>query len=121
MKKFYNNDREGARKSGKKFGSGGSSWKGAGAATRPGMHDATCGKCGVACQVPFRPTGNRPIFCSNCFKTEDGFGPKRLDDKRPGKSFGGGSDSNAKIEQALKHIEAKLDALIEALTSDEEM
>ncbi|MDQ3239755.1 MAG: hypothetical protein M3P33_04480 [bacterium] len=34
------------------------------------MHQATCSKCGKDCTVPFKPTGNRPLFCSNCFKTE---------------------------------------------------
>lgn len=32
------------------------------------MHDAVCNKCGKRCQVPFRPTGQRPIFCSDCFE-----------------------------------------------------
>lgn len=36
-------------------------------AGRPMMHQATCGKCGRDCEVPFRPTGSRPVFCSECF------------------------------------------------------
>ncbi len=39
---------------------------------RPAMHPATCSKCGKACQVPFIPTGNRPIFCTSCFKEQGG-------------------------------------------------
>ena len=31
------------------------------------MHDATCADCGSACQVPFLPTQDRPVYCSDCF------------------------------------------------------
>ena len=31
------------------------------------MHDATCADCGNACQVPFMPTQDRPVYCSDCF------------------------------------------------------
>lgn len=39
---------------------------------RAEMHPAVCSKCGKSCSVPFKPTGNRPIFCSNCFEQEGG-------------------------------------------------
>ncbi len=48
---------------------------------RPPMHSAVCSKCGAACQVPFKPTGNRPLFCNDCFKLEGG-GNRRNDDRR---------------------------------------
>lgn len=28
------------------------------------MHKAICSECGRECEVPFWPTGDRPIFCS---------------------------------------------------------
>lgn len=34
---------------------------------RPQMHKAICADCGRECEVPFRPTGDRPVFCSDCF------------------------------------------------------
>jgi CxxC-x17-CxxC domain-containing protein len=36
------------------------------------MHDATCDECKRPCQVPFRPTGDRPIYCKNCFDKRGG-------------------------------------------------
>jgi CxxC-x17-CxxC domain-containing protein len=39
---------------------------------RPQMHRATCSECGDSCEVPFRPTGDKPVFCSNCFAGKDG-------------------------------------------------
>jgi CxxC-x17-CxxC domain-containing protein len=31
------------------------------------MHPATCAECGKETQVPFRPSGDRPVYCSDCF------------------------------------------------------
>jgi len=48
-------------------GSGGGG--GGGGFSRPReMHDATCARCGNETQVPFRPTGARPVYCSDCFR-----------------------------------------------------
>ena len=32
------------------------------------MHDATCAECGKTCQVPFKPDGSRPVYCSDCYQ-----------------------------------------------------
>jgi CxxC-x17-CxxC domain-containing protein len=29
--------------------------------------DTVCSKCGKACQVPFRPSNTRPVYCKDCF------------------------------------------------------
>jgi len=31
------------------------------------MHEATCAACGITTQVPFRPSGDRPVYCRDCF------------------------------------------------------
>jgi CxxC-x17-CxxC domain-containing protein len=31
------------------------------------MHEAICAECGVTTQVPFRPSGDRPVYCRECF------------------------------------------------------
>lgn len=31
------------------------------------MYDAVCARCGKACKVPFQPTEDRPVYCSECF------------------------------------------------------
>ena len=46
------------------------------------MHTATCAKCGKSCQVPFRPTGDKPVYCSDCFKNKDGGMSPRRDEGR---------------------------------------
>ena len=32
------------------------------------MHPATCASCGKDCQVPFKPSGEKPVYCSDCFQ-----------------------------------------------------
>ncbi|MDR1563628.1 MAG: zinc-ribbon domain containing protein [Oscillospiraceae bacterium] len=31
------------------------------------MFEATCSSCGGVAKVPFKPDGNKPIYCSDCF------------------------------------------------------
>ena len=31
------------------------------------MFSATCSSCGREAQVPFRPSGTKPVYCSDCF------------------------------------------------------
>ena len=34
------------------------------------MSKATCSECSNICEVPFKPNGERPVFCSNCFMSK---------------------------------------------------
>jgi CxxC-x17-CxxC domain-containing protein len=34
------------------------------------MFSATCSNCGKEAQVPFRPTGSKPVYCSDCFTSQ---------------------------------------------------
>ncbi|KKR54681.1 MAG: hypothetical protein UT91_C0011G0046 [Parcubacteria group bacterium GW2011_GWA2_40_23] len=60
---------------------------------RPPMHPAVCDECGANCEVPFRPTGDRPIYCSSCFEKQNGgssrpsFGGNDRGDRRERPSF----------------------------------
>jgi CxxC-x17-CxxC domain-containing protein len=36
------------------------------------MFSATCSSCGREAQVPFRPTSGKPVFCSDCFRSQRG-------------------------------------------------
>ncbi len=31
------------------------------------MYTATCSSCGREARVPFRPSGSKPVYCSDCF------------------------------------------------------
>jgi CxxC-x17-CxxC domain-containing protein len=53
---------------------------------RPSMHSAVCADCGQSCEVPFKPTGDKPVYCSSCFGKKAGFDNSRFerrDSERP--------------------------------------
>ncbi len=68
------------------------------------MHRATCADCGKSCEVPFRPSGGKPVFCSNCFSRRDG----------SGSGSGSGSGPRRPDQSNKKHdeISAKLDKIL---------
>ena len=35
------------------------------------MHDVVCAECGRNTQVPFLPSNDRPVYCSDCFKNHN--------------------------------------------------
>ena len=58
--------REGGR--GGYSGGGSSGGYGGGFSSRPReMHKATCADCKQECEVPFKPSGDRPVYCKACF------------------------------------------------------
>ncbi len=94
---------------------------------RSSMHDATCSSCGKDCQVPFRPTGSRPIFCSICFDKQGGGGSEknfdkpRFGDKRKREFERENTIAENKNAEHLKsefaRLHAKLDSIMEILGS----
>lgn len=45
------------------------------------MFSATCDKCGQKCEVPFRPSSGKPIFCDKCFSKNKPTGGGRQGDQ----------------------------------------
>jgi CxxC-x17-CxxC domain-containing protein len=41
---------------------------GSGSRPQRPMHDVICNSCGRLTQVPFVPTGSRPVYCMDCFQ-----------------------------------------------------
>jgi CxxC-x17-CxxC domain-containing protein len=54
--------REGGRGGGFRGGGGGGFNRGP-----REMHKAVCSDCGKECEVPFKPSGDRPVYCKDCF------------------------------------------------------
>lgn len=50
-----------------RLGTGGGGGNGAPRGERT-MYATTCNQCGVDTEVPFKPTGSRPVLCSDCFR-----------------------------------------------------
>ena len=55
--------------SGDSSSSYGSSY-GSGYGSRREMHPAVCAQCGKQTEVPFVPSGTRPVYCSDCFSKQ---------------------------------------------------
>ena len=43
------------------------------------MHKSVCADCGKECEVPFKPTGDRPVYCTECWAKNR---PPRREDRR---------------------------------------
>ena len=51
------------------------------------MFSATCSSCGQEAQVPFQPSGDKPVYCSTCFEQRRGSANNR---PGGGNRYGGG-------------------------------
>jgi CxxC-x17-CxxC domain-containing protein len=60
------------------------------------MYSAVCDKCGKDCKVPFKPSSDKPIYCSDCFE--------QINENKNGAST-----------ELLEKIDKKLDYIIETL------
>lgn len=82
MRNFNNNRGGGSRGGGKRFGGGRDSGRGQSRDfNRQSMHHAVCDECGSDCEVPFRPTGDKPIYCNNCFQGKRDTGSSKFGKK----------------------------------------
>jgi CxxC-x17-CxxC domain-containing protein len=62
-----------ARKAERDSGGYGSYGGGGGGSRGPReMFTATCSSCGQEAQVPFQPSGDKPVYCSACFQQRGG-------------------------------------------------
>jgi len=127
MNNFRSGNRSGGR--GDSYGGGGNY---GGRDSRGGLqlHDAVCDQCGKDCQVPFRPSGNKPVYCSDCFEKQGGRDDNRSRGGRDSykKDFRGrdsgrpqqGGISDKSISQFVEKIDilnSKLDKIIDLLSS----
>lgn len=88
---------------------------------RPTMHRTICSNCGKECEVPFRPTGSKPVFCSDCFRSQGGSDNRRSDDRgsfRP--RFDNRNDRPQQSEQPnyrndFQALNTKLDKILQLL------
>ena len=53
---------------------GGGSYGGGSYGGQREMFTATCASCGNEARVPFQPRGDKPVYCSDCFRNQGGGG-----------------------------------------------
>jgi CxxC-x17-CxxC domain-containing protein len=61
-----------AQRDGGSYGGYGSSSSYGGGRGQREMFSATCSSCGKEAQVPFQPTSDKPVYCSDCFQQRGG-------------------------------------------------
>jgi CxxC-x17-CxxC domain-containing protein len=74
------------------------------------MYDAVCSECGNSCQIPFRPSNGRDVFCSRCFEKQDGSQterPERRSFDRPNAN----RTENRESGHGPAHFKAQFEAL----------
>ena len=68
------------------------------------MFETTCDRCKKRCEVPFKPSGGKPVYCSDCFRKNE--------------SFDQNNGANSTSSSDLNQINKKLDKILELLESD---
>ncbi|MFH1410256.1 MAG: CxxC-x17-CxxC domain-containing protein [Patescibacteria group bacterium] len=94
---------------------GGRGGFGGGDRGRPQMHRATCADCGNQCEVPFKPTGEKPVFCSECFEGS-GRGMSRPKREHSAPRFEDRPKAdNSELKEQLNKLDYKLDKILKML------
>ncbi len=81
------------------------------------MHHAVCSNCGRDCEVPFLPTNNKPVYCSDCFEkmgNDRGSSQSVRPTNQPANSEQGKSQLDA-INARLDGLNSKLEKILKLL------
>lgn len=81
------------------------------------MFSAVCAECGNRCQVPFKPTSNKPVYCNECFHKEDHSEARRPSRPREEENFKYDAQGVKfdKYKQEFEKLNLKLDTIIKSL------
>ncbi|MFA7201792.1 MAG: CxxC-x17-CxxC domain-containing protein [Candidatus Paceibacterota bacterium] len=94
------------------------------------LHEAVCDQCGNPCEIPFRPTPGKLVYCNECFKDkrEDGshagdvrFSPQNTPRFQASVRMTPNStpsrETNDVLKKQLELLNEKMDQLIQAVKS----
>ena len=116
-------DRDNGSRRGRDFGRRGYDDRGSG---RTQMHQAVCSNCGKTCEVPFRPNGSKPVYCSDCFQNNRGSDSRNFDSRNSGENFrrprfennreyGNKDKEHDNYSKQFAQLNAKLDTILTML------
>ena len=95
----FNRDNRGGRRYGGRDGG------------RREMYDAVCSNCGKNCKVPFHPTGDKPVYCSECFG-ERGGNDRRSSSRGDRYNQKPGQDNQRQFDDLHKKMDIIIDTLM---------
>ena len=94
------------------------------------MFKTTCSNCGKECEVPFKPTTGKPVYCSDCFEKMGGRNSDSRSERpernrpdfsnRPQSSMVDYSKQFEDLRSNIDAINRKMDKVIELLTPKSE-
>ncbi|MBW2974097.1 hypothetical protein KY366_00105 [Candidatus Woesearchaeota archaeon] len=85
------------------------------------MHKGICDKCGKECEVPFRPTEGKPLYCNDCFKDKSREAGSRSGFGRPIRESGPGPEFRKPVNnENFDIINKKLDKILNMLEAAKE-
>lgn len=79
------------------------------------MFKTICSKCNKECEVPFVPTGNRPVFCKDCFQSNRASEPKRSNFEDRGNIQVIRSTGQPQYKEQFEALNQKLDKILKIL------
>lgn len=117
-----NNNRSGRDNRGGGRGFGGGRDRGMRDSGPREMFKTVCSNCGKDCEVPFRPTSGKPVYCSDCFETMGGRSADGGRNERPERRDRPSFDrhqTSARVDNSkqFEDFNKKLDKIIELLTA----
>jgi CxxC-x17-CxxC domain-containing protein len=91
------------------------------------MHSAICASCKKTCEVPFRPNGDKPVYCRDCFAGRAAMGGERSSRKdfrkesgqfnqnenkfTPRQNFNLNSSSNQSDKPMIEDLKKQIDSM----------
>jgi CxxC-x17-CxxC domain-containing protein len=87
------------------------------------MFKATCSKCGKECEVPFKPTGSKPVYCRDCFRTirDSASGNSYSRDSRKPNFDNNRGSSYPQYKEQFEALNTKLDKILKLLNPEKPM
>lgn len=87
------------------------------------LHSAVCASCGKTCEVPFRPNGDKPVYCRDCFAGRAAMGGERgrKDFRTEGRSDAkpaftpNNASNNGDLQKKMEAMTVKMDKLISSI------
>jgi len=94
------------------------------------LFSATCSECGKRCEVPFRPSQDKPVYCSDCFGAKKNANeprgsvserpdytklPREERPARHGKNRGRGDDGIVDLKRQISALDLKLNRILDLI------
>lgn len=65
------------------------------------MFQAICDNCGNSCKVPFKPSGDKPVYCSECFEKNNPRDSRSYNRFNSKNSYKGSDRKNTRMHHAV--------------------